>query len=66
MQSKQLFKTRYLQAAVASKVERVSAGIVALAITSSIVFAISGYAYPEAPSSLPGQIATKAPLQSGS
>jgi hypothetical protein len=59
-------KNRFLQMAVASKVERVSAAVVALAITSSIVWAISGYAYPGSPSSWLGQVAIKAPLQSGS
>jgi hypothetical protein len=43
----------------ASKLERVSAAIAAVAVSVSIVWAISGYAYPEAPSALFGQIAKK-------
>jgi len=43
----------------ATKLERVSAAIAALTVSLSIVWAISGYAYPEAPASLLDQIAKK-------
>jgi hypothetical protein len=50
----------------ATKLERVSAAIAAVAVSVSIVWAISGYAYPEAPSALLDQIAKKMSLPSRS
>ena len=43
----------------ATKLERVSAAIAAVAVSVSIVWAISGYAYPEVPSAVLDQIAKK-------
>jgi hypothetical protein len=43
-----------------STIQQVSAAIAAMAVTLSIVWAISGYAYPEAPSAWPSEIAKKA------
>jgi hypothetical protein len=55
-----------MQTKARSTIERVSAAIAATAITLSIVGSIAGYAYPELPTSWQGQMATKAPLKSGS
>ena len=43
----------------ATKLERLSAAIAAVAVSLSIVWAISGYAYPEAPAAWLDQMAKK-------
>ena len=43
----------------ATKFERVSAAIAAIAVSLSIVWAIAGYAYPEAPTAWLDQMAKK-------
>jgi hypothetical protein len=55
-----------MQTKAKSTIQRVSAAIAATAVTLSIVWSIAGYAYPELPASWLGQMATKAPLKSGS
>jgi hypothetical protein len=50
----------------ASKFQRVSAAVAAVAVSLSIVWSIAGYAYPDAPSSWFGQVAKKTSLPSRS
>jgi hypothetical protein len=49
-----------------TKFERLSAGVAAVVMTVSIVWAISGYAYPGSPSAWLGQVAKRISVQSSS
>jgi len=47
-------------------VERLSAAVAAAAMTLTIVWTISGYAYPESPSAWLGELAKRIAVQSAS
>ena len=50
----------------ASRLQRASAAIAAVAVSLSIVWSIAGYAYPDAPSAWFGQMAKKTSVPSRS
>ena len=50
----------------ASRLQRASAAIAAVAVSLSIVWSIAGYAYPDAPSAGFGQMAKKTSVPSRS
>ncbi|HYR32963.1 MAG TPA: hypothetical protein VEQ87_01605 [Burkholderiales bacterium] len=49
-----------------TKLERLSAAVAAAAMTLTIVWTISGYAYPESPSAWLGELAKRIAVQSAS